>query len=82
MDFGGFCKFFDTSIFLNPEGTEEELKYMIDYHNGQRVFQFFIYLASVKNKNVQYPLIEFVRYMYKNNFQSEQFEMRDAMDQI
>ncbi len=25
---------FDTSIFLNPEGTEEELKYMIDYHNG------------------------------------------------
>ncbi len=34
MDFGGFCKFFDTSIFLNPEGTEEELKYMIDYHNG------------------------------------------------
>lgn len=28
MDLGGFCKFFDTSIFVNPEGTDEQLEYM------------------------------------------------------
>jgi hypothetical protein len=51
MDFGGFCKFFDTSVFVNPEGNAEEEDYMIDYHNGERLFNFFIYIASSKNQN-------------------------------
>ena len=42
MDFGGFCKFFDPTIFINPEGKEEEIEYMADFHNGERLFKNFI----------------------------------------
>ncbi len=51
MDFGGFCKFFDTSIFACPEGTEEEFDLMNNYYNGERLFNFFIYIATSKNQN-------------------------------
>jgi hypothetical protein len=34
MDFGGFCKFFDISIFNDPETNPEELDYNYDFHNG------------------------------------------------
>ena len=82
MDFGGFCKFFDTSIFACPEGTEEEFDLMNNYYNGERLFNFFIYIATSKNQNAsEYPLIDFVRCMYKN-FLPEEVEMCDVMDQV
>ena len=35
MDFGGFCKFFDTSVFGNPEDSESSLQNMENFHNGE-----------------------------------------------
>lgn len=41
---------------------------MIDYHNGERLYNCFIYIATSKNQpQLQtYPLIDFVKCMYRN----------------
>lgn len=79
MDFGGFCKFFDRSIFLDTDDNEEGLQNMENFHNGDELFEYLIYL--VMRMKPEYPLIEFVRSLYCVEG-SDEGQITDIMNQI
>ena len=64
MDFGGFCKFFDQSVFCGKEDDEEGLQNMENFHNGEELFEYLICLVIMAAKP-EYPLIDFVHNLYR-----------------
>lgn len=64
MDFGGFCRFFDKSVFISEEENEEGLQNMENFHNGDELFEYLIYL--VMTTRPEYPLIDFVKSLYRD----------------
>lgn len=59
MDYGGFCKFFDPTVFVSSEDTEGGLQNMENFHNGEELFNYFIYQVLLRKP--EYPLIDFVK---------------------
>lgn len=63
MDFGGFCKFFDNSVFVGYGDSESSLINMEDFHNGEELLYYFI--LQILGNRPEYPLIDFVKSLYE-----------------
>ena len=81
MDFGGFCKFFDQSVFCGKEDDEEGLQNMENFHNGEELFEYLICLVIMAAKP-EYPLIDFVRNLYRIEDNDNGSDICDVVDQI
>lgn len=81
MDFGGFCKFFDQSVFCGKEDDEEGLQNMENFHNGDELFEYLICLVIMAAKP-EYPLIDFVHNLYRTEENDGASDLCDIVDQI
>ena len=81
MDFGGFCKFFDKSVFSSNDDDEEGLQNMENFHNGDELFEYLICLVIMAAKP-EYPLIDFVRNLYRIEDNDNGSDICDVVDQI
>ena len=77
MDFGGFCKFHDPSIVDND--TPE------NFHTGEPLVRYFIMMIFANaSRKIEYPLIEFIKHMYKKEGEEEGQDtaLYDIIEQI